>query len=454
MKQELLAILILCCLALSATAQENNEPKALSVAQMQADVEQLDQAIRKDWSYLEDKVANLGLDYEGLLKRLELEIQQPLAEHEFAAHIVRFVCGLNDGHAFAAAPKWRMRNRTLPLRVAEVKEGIVVTKVVHDKNSAGDSGTVKRGDLLRAIAGQEIEKIISERATFVSASTDAARRLNSVRESVFLNDRESVVTLETAAGTKKQVKLPTLYRNDPKLEKQPEKNWSLRFQGNVAVFRISKFSIEDWKEWTETEVADRDKVLAESYKTITNRFREINEQANKPRALVIDVRGNGGGTDLIGIHVARHLIPKRFRYFLLSAKLPNENWSPFAGMLYAPIEDAQARWSGPLYLLVDEDCFSTTDNFLRCLVDLREDTVVIGRPTAGGTGAPGELVELTHSQITVYGCTQRVQGPGGTLTEGRGTKPDHLIQRTRQDIIDERDPELEMALRLSNANDG
>lgn len=454
-----LSILAMCYLTLPTVAQQTDESEVFSVAQMQADVEQLDQAIGTNWSYLDDKVANLGLDYEGLLRQLKAEINQPLAKHEFGKHVVRFVSGMNDGYAFAAAPtfaaepKWQMPHRALPIQIAEVEEGIVVTSVVNHATSSGKNAGIEKGDLLRSIDGKEIEQIITERAKFVSASTDAARRLIAVRQSVFLDKQEAVVLLETSDGTKNQVKLPTLARNDPQLEEQPEENWTLRFHNNVAIFRISEFSIEDWNQWTETAVEDRDKLLTATYEAITNRFREIHEHESKPRALVIDVRGNGGGTDLIGIHVARHLLNDRFRYFLLSARLLDGSWTPFSGITYTPIEDVGARWSGPLHLLVDEDCFSTTDNFLRCLVDLRQDTIVIGRPTGGGTGAPRQLAQLTHSQINVFGCTQRVQGPRGIFTEGRSTVPDHLIQRTRQDIVDGNDPELEKALQLSNAND-
>lgn len=67
--------------------------------------------------------------------------------------------------------------------------------------------------------------------------------------------------------------------------------------------------------------------------------------------------------------------------------------------------------------------------------------------TRGGTGAPRPCVTLTHSGAVITFCTMRVYGPAGRLMEGRGTQPDVLVSRNRNDVIGGRDAELESTLR-------
>jgi C-terminal processing protease CtpA/Prc len=109
------------------------------------------------------------------------------------------------------------------------------------------------------------------------------------------------------------------------------------------------------------------------------------------------------------------------------------------------------HFAGRVIALADESSFSTTDNFLRCLHDLHPRFTVVGRPTGGGTGAPPQLVTASHSKAVLGACTQRVYGPRGTLTEGRGTEPDVPVRWSRDDWLQGRDPDLDAALQCAIA---
>ncbi len=160
--------------------------------------------------------------------------------------------------------------------------------------------------------------------------------------------------------------------------------------------------------------------------------------------LVLDLRGNTGGTDSLGIHFAKHLVEGEFRYFLLSSKRDGA-WPEPSGLSYRT-EEGMSTYRGPLLALIDSGCFSTADNFLRCMDDLHPDFAAIGRPTAGGTGAPRVVARLEHSGAEVVLCTHRVFGPKGEPTEGRGTRPGVVVRWTRADVLAGRDPDLEAAL--------
>jgi C-terminal processing protease CtpA/Prc len=197
-----------------------------------------------------------------------------------------------------------------------------------------------------------------------------------------------------------------------------------------------------WQEWLQAKPEEREPFLAEGKARIEAIVAELEQR--QAQGLVIDLRGNGGGTDALGIHLAERLLGRPFVYFQLSAQDDEGGWRLPGGITYG--QGDHARYSGPLALLVDGRSFSTTDNFARCLDDLHPECTIVGRPSGGGTGAPRALVTATHSKAVVGACTMRVLGPKGRLTEGRGTVPDVAVRWTRADVLAGRDPDLEAAL--------
>jgi C-terminal processing protease CtpA/Prc len=208
----------------------------------------------------------------------------------------------------------------------------------------------------------------------------------------------------------------------------------------VACITLSTFAVADWKTWLETPVSERAAFLDESKKRFDAAFDEA--LAARPEAVILDLRGNAGGTDLLGIHVAQRLIAEPFVYFRLSAKV-DSNWTKPHGYTYQP---RGPHLSVPVAALVDERVFSTADNFVRCLKDYRKDLVVIGRPTGAGTGAPSKIATLPHSGAVISLCTQRVYGGRSGLIEGVGTVPDVPVVWSRRDVMGGGDPDLEAAL--------
>jgi C-terminal processing protease CtpA/Prc len=161
---------------------------------------------------------------------------------------------------------------------------------------------------------------------------------------------------------------------------------------------------------------------------------------------VLDLRGNGGGTDLLGMDVAVSLIGGKPIYYGLSSRTLVGTWSK-PHYYEAKSEGTPPRFAGQLVVLIDEATFSASDNLCRCLDDLHPDVTFVGRPTGGGTGAPRPAVTLEHSQVTVGFCTMRVLGPKGELIDGRGTLPDVPVRPTRESVLAGRDLDLEAALR-------
>ena len=177
--------------------------------------------------------------------------------------------------------------------------------------------------------------------------------------------------------------------------------------------------------------------------------------------LILDFRGNGGGTDAYARSLAGMLLAADSSYYWLATKFSDElrvyqgtpaqteseGWTtPFVSGVDSGSDSPSYR--GSLWVLIDERCFSATDNLLACLDDLHPDVTFIGRPTNGGTGAPRKLLSLKYSKAQISFCTMLLKSPIGRLIEGVGTQPDVPVEWTQQAVVDHADPDLQAALEL------
>ncbi|MEQ1631486.1 MAG: S41 family peptidase [Planctomycetota bacterium] len=413
-----------------------------TVEQMAEDLDQIAAVVKSDWSYAEDHRRHFAVDVDALLAAAKSELHRVRSADDFARLVRRIGVGLQDGHAYTFVPGQALPPaRRLPFRLASTVEGLCVVVVP-------EGSPVERGDLLVAIEGVPVEERITALARDVFASTKGMRRRAAI-DALHRTEHSTVrCAFVDAHGERRELELTTLDAEAPLPPARPAvDNWTLSWpRPSVALLHLSSFAVPRWQEWLAAKPEDRELFLAEGRAAIDAIIGTLRER--NASALLVDLRGNGGGTDLLGIHLAERLLAGEFRYFQLSAK-HDGTWSSPAGLPYG--KGDHARFSGQVVALVDEGCFSTTDNFLRCLDDLHPKFTAIGRPTGGGTGAPRRLVETTHTKAVVGACTQRVYGPMGRLTEGRGTEPFEVVTWTRADWLRGRDPDLEAALRIVEA---
>ncbi len=230
-----------------------------------------------------------------------------------------------------------------------------------------------------------------------------------------------------------------------------------------------------------------------------NVLRELDDAMDgfrKTKGLIIDVRGNGGGTRAIlrrlfpyfmkkneAPHVAniaayrlapdsgpmpergyldnrwlypaswsgwtkaqRRSIQKAKKRFRPKWKLPKGKFSDWHYFVLDRSANADAyHYDKPVVILLDRGCFSATDIFLSAFKGWRGVTMV-GTPSGGGSGRsrghrlPNSGLELRISSMASF-------RPNGLLYERRGVHPDLLVERAPADLIDESsDNQLQAAL--------
>ncbi|MCC6996753.1 MAG: S41 family peptidase [Deltaproteobacteria bacterium] len=414
-------------------------PDRLQRGDMAADLEQLVVAAKQGWAYFDHRRA-LGLDLDALLATT-IDGLPPAAERaDFALVVRRFVAALEDGHAWVATPGLtEQRDRVWPFQLVDTREGVVVGRV-----SVG-LARPRRGDALVAVDGVATGDLLAAAGQRTPASTPAMRRALALQSLRLTSARSHTFTFRRPSGRPFTSDLATtpLARTAPSPAPLEWLSWK-HLPGGIGYLRIASLAARDRTQWMKALPADRDQLLAGQYASLDDAFASISAS----RALILDLRGDTGGTDLLGMRVAQHLLPGGTTFYQLEP--------PAAGAVPAtphvavtiPTTATITPFPGRVIVLIDSLSFSATDNLVACLRATRPETTFIGRPTGGGTGAPRHATTLAHSGFEVGFSTIRVYDPAGQLIEGRGTTPDLLVTTTRADVLRQRDSDLRAALRM------
>lgn len=380
--------------------------QALTREGMRLDLEYLREQVARRWAYVDDKREHSGVDLDALIADATRRAATLSTQAEFEGLLAGLAADLQDGHASVRVPGARVEPERWPVALRETTDGFVVT--------ASEDRRWQPGMVVATLGDSRIDELLAERARTICASTAGARR---------------VLALETLSSLPDTVAGETL-------------GWR-RLRDDVGLLRIPSFKAADWQAWTKAKVEEREGLLAATKATLDRALAELGDA----RWLVIDVRGNRGGTDLLGIHLAEKLVPKSFRYFELQERNEQGAWSKRGGLTYGKAADRPV-FAGRVIVLIDEFVFSAADDFVACVADGVPGIQLVGRPTHGGTGAPRMIATLPYSKAIVTVTTQKVFRPNGALIEGRGTLPTVPVRWTRAHVVEKRDADLEAALAL------
>jgi hypothetical protein len=187
-------------------------------------------------------------------------------------------------------------------------------------------------------------------------------------------------------------------------------------------------------------------------KAIVQQFEGELPRIKKARALILDVRGNGGGNSSHGWSIVSHLVDKatpttawRTRIYRPAHRAWGEAETWHQGKP-ARIRPAKEPFTGPVAVLIGPATFSAAEDFVAVLHASKRATLV-GRPTGGSTGQPLSVPLPGGGGARV--CTKRDTYPDGREFFGIGIQPDVVVDPLRQP--EHEDPELARALELVRA---
>ena len=300
--------------------------------------------------------------------------------------------------------------------------------------------------------GQNYWLFVDQSADFIVTATDAWGKIKTTKL-VGVPNAERINNRNTNSVNKQ------ILSNVTKLE-GPKENISLQFVNGlgIASLRIRLF--------------DGQNFLAE----IDSAFRTLNEK--KSKALILDLRGNGGGVDTYGASLVSYFTNKPFRYFdrihLKTISPSFATWKPgtFEDLRNSVVPDpnggylvttklhtgisqqnpATKPFLGKVFVLLDGGTFSTAADVTAILRNL-SDAVFIGEESGGtyegNTSGLNALIKLPNSKLSLkihmYGYWNAVS----QLAKGRGTLPNYFVEKRIIDLLKGNDMQLSRAIELA-----
>ncbi len=463
-----------------AAALSGQSPRgSLLPADAQQDFDVLRRAIEEAHGGLHRFVAKPELD-----RRLDAHrarLSRPLSQLEFASIIAETIAELRDGHARLALDSLtasRVANaRVLPLRLALEADRLVVRF-----NDSPTDTTVRPGMQVVSINGRGSEAIIRTLLPTVSGDgfieTGKRRRLATAFPQLYWQFVEQTdayrVVARHADGAMVEVMLTgitererrsidnpvnaELIANAARLD-APAGNVALEFleEPRLARLRVRAFGGEAFPA------------------TLDSAFRVLREQGAS--ALILDLRGNGGGVDEYGALLLSYLVDRPFRYFdHINVKTIDPSFTTWVPRTYESLRSgtlpdtaggyrvttavhpgvgeqrpAAQPFLGDVVVLIDGGSFSTTADVAAHLRSW-DRAVFVGEETAGtyegNTSGLNADVILPNSglrfRVMMYGYWNAVTPEPG----GRGIIPEHVVPARVADLLRGSDRALEVARSL------
>jgi carboxyl-terminal processing protease len=149
------------------------------------------------------------------------------------------------------------------------------------------------------------------------------------------------------------------------------------------------------------------------------------KKRNEARGVIIDVRGNGGGSTVPAFQVASYFLQNTTSFGEVRIKNRRKT------LLVPPHPDAT---NTPLAVLTDIECLSSNEIFIAGLHDSGR-AIVIGETTGGSSGNPTLItIPFRDGSFTVKVATWNYVRPNGKRLEGKGIQPDLVVHaNTKKD---------------------
>lgn len=157
--------------------------------------------------------------------------------------------------------------------------------------------------------------------------------------------------------------------------------------------------------------------------------------AQKPKGLIVDLRNNGGGYLISAIDVVSQ--------FIADGTVMIEEYGDGRRDVYEARRGGKAT-EIPLVVLVNEGSASASEIVAGAIQD-RGRGYLVG-VTTFGKGSVQNFVELDNGQGAVRVTVARWLTPNGRQINRVGLQPDFVVEMSEEDLLADRDPQLEQAI--------
>jgi len=452
-----------------------------SKREAEKDMDELEWVLENRYSYLGRK----EVDYRSALDTIRSSLGDGINRGTFALQLMKFLALFGDGHSSVGEPSLkRMYSDFLPFLIGQSGGRLVAFKA--DRSGFLD----EQHPFLSKIDGIELENWLRVASQTVAKgsvqfvrhrSIRNLRYIQHLRKEMKLTVSDSVeVELESTDGSStRQVQLPLaekapIYGLWPPLENENKSRKDIRAENRIIKENIGYLRIP---------------LMLHEPEFLNDITKAMNDFRNT-KGLIIDVRGNGGGSRaplrvLFPYFMTEDNPPKILniaayrlghRKGILDARwLYSENWDRWSSTERKAIKEVdlsfQPEWlppvkefsdwhyfiiapsdnpeyyyyDRPVIILMETTNFSASDIFLGAFKGWPNITLM-GTPSGGGSGRRRSY-RLHHSLIQISLSSMASYQPNGKLYEGNGIQPDVMIEPIPTDFIGKTDSVLEAAIK-------
>lgn len=346
---------------------------------------------------------------------------------DYYRELMRLCALLKDGHTNVYFPQAIRKSSKPPLQTMLIEGRVAITAVNSDDL---EKMGVTAGMEILAVDGEDVHAYVKrEVMPFQSASTPGDLTLRSYWYGFLRGSQEQPVRLKLRGrdGTVVEKELP---RKGYKT--RSSEDFEFRELGNgVAYVRLDQF--------------ENQRMVA--------RWKEKLPQILAAKALIIDLRGNGGGSSGIGFAMLSDLIDKpahsamtRMRRYIPTERAWGRGEVQFVANAPGEVEPTKGqRFTGPVAVLTSAATYSAAEDFLLAYRDSARGKIV-GETSGGSTGQP--LFFNLPGGGSARVCTKQDLAPDGTKWVGVGIKPDVEVKPLWADFAAGKDTVLDAAVKL------
>ncbi len=370
-----------------------------------------------------------GVDWRALGETFRPLAAEARGQTEFYAVLRKMLGHLHDPHtrvfAPGESPDWRVqRFVTVGVSVREIEGAAVITSV--ERGSEAESAGVRAGDTVISLDGEPVATLVARRlAEQSNAPNETARLLAIVR--LFDGPRDTQVSaVFRGGGARAREKRVRLRRQ---LQTRVP---SLQVLGAARGVYVVRFNIFTW------EIAGQ---IA----------RALKGELKDARALVIDLRDNGGGETEAMADIASLFLPAGKSLGKFSDREGRVLVEPHTRAALNSTAERPKTFSGPVVVLTGARTASASEVFVASLREANRVAAVVGEGTCGCVLGIRRRHQLPDGGVLDV-SEMDYRTAGGRRLEGVRLEPDEVINLTRLDLLKGRDRAVERAVQILKSN--
>ncbi len=363
---------------------------------------------------------------DGAFRELVPAVMSAKTRTEFSLLMMRFLAQLNNGHTGF----WDLRlirKPSLGFNMRFIDEGWVVT--------ASKLPELRVGDLVTHFEGRNLSDWYHELAEYAGGN-DRAKQMRFAGLLRCFLPAEYQLGFTNSDGTAQALVCNRVY--SPSASDKVATSGEWLEDGRIAYIKVPSFNHPDFE----------------------NAALDCISRYAQAHCLIVDVRGNTGGST--PGKLVRRLMNRPYRWWTESSPLnvgilsyQAANKGPYsymfndANLLWRPSyhEPEAGAYDGDVIILVDYRTGSAAEDFVVPFKDNGRATIV-GEMTSGSTGQPYRY-DFGNDMAFQIG-TKRAYMPDGSKFEGVGIAPDIHVRLERSALYAGTDPVLEKAIELVN----